>query len=134
MKIRKLLLIICGSLSLALGTLGIALPLLPTVPLYLLTLFCYTLASMRLRTWFVGTRLYRRYLLPYIEAGGITKKAKALLILFVSIQIFIALLLVHRSIIGIILCAALYLGFILSMCFAVKTVSLNRKTDKQKKE
>lgn len=51
MKLRKLIFILPGFLTLALGTPGIFLPVLPTVPLYLLTmiLFCQQFeASSRL--------------------------------------------------------------------------------------
>ena len=34
----------------ALGTIGIALPILPTVPFYLLTAFCFANSSERLHT------------------------------------------------------------------------------------
>lgn len=40
-----------GFLSLALGTAGIVLPLLPTVPFYMLTVFCFAKGSNRLHEW-----------------------------------------------------------------------------------
>ena len=39
--IRKAFFVVLGCISLALGTIGIALPILPTVPFYLLTAFCF---------------------------------------------------------------------------------------------
>ena len=90
MKLRKVVFILLGLGTLALGTLGIFLPILPTVPLYLLTLILFAHSSERLRAWFVSSRLYRKYLLPYLKAGGLTKPAKITLILFVTFQILIA--------------------------------------------
>ena len=42
-----------GAISFALGTAGIVLPLLPTVPFYMLTLFCLARGSERLPTMFL---------------------------------------------------------------------------------
>ena len=39
--LKKAFFVALGCISLALGTIGIALPILPTVPFYLLTAFCF---------------------------------------------------------------------------------------------
>ena len=67
MKIKKIIFVILGCVSLALGTIGIFLPILPTVPFYLLTLFFFANSSQRLHRWFLGTRLYEKHLAPYIR-------------------------------------------------------------------
>ena len=134
MTLRKFLWILSGLCTLALGTLGIFLPILPTVPLYLLTLFFFANSSARMHRWFTGSGLYKRYLLPYRTAGGLTKRAKTGLRLFVTVQLLIAAFLVRRSVVGLMICAAVYLGFLLSMTFAVKTVSLPPKKEEKKDE
>lgn len=45
--------IIAGGLALALGIVGIILPLLPTTPLLLLAAFCFARSSPRLEMWLV---------------------------------------------------------------------------------
>ena len=75
-----------------------------------------------MHTWFLGTKLYKRYVEPYRKAGGLTRKAKIWLIICVSVQIAIAAFLVRGSLAGEIILAVLYLGFIVSMLFVVKTV------------
>ena len=130
MKLRRLLFAAFGTVTLFLGTLGIFVPILPTVPLYLLTLFMFANSSHRLHNWFVNTKLYKKHLLPYIKAGGLTKKAKIYLIIFVTVQILIAALLLRNSLIGVLICVAVYLGFILSMIFAVKTVIISKEKEK----
>ena len=134
MNLRKLIFILTGLCALTLGTLGIFLPILPTVPLYLLTLILFAHSSERLRAWFVSSRLYRKYLLPYLKAGELTKPAKITLILFVTVQILIAAFLVRHSVTGLIICAALYLGFIGSMLFIVKTIDLPTQNEDEKHE
>lgn len=134
MKLRKLLFISSGFLTLALGTLGIFLPVLPTVPLYLLTLILFANSSRRLHSWYIQTRVYKRYLLPYLETGGLTRRAKGWLICFVTLQILIAVWLLRNSILGICICAAVYLGFLLSMRLAVKTIVLPEKGKENRDE
>lgn len=124
MSLRKLIFVLLGLLTLTLGTLGIFLPVLPTVPLYLLTLILFANSSDRLHSWYIQTKLYKRHLLPYLIAGGLTAKAKTGLITLVSLQILIAVLLLRNSIVGILICAVIYLGFLLSMLLAVKTICL----------
>lgn len=41
----KFLWVLLGFLSLALGTIGIVLPILPTVPFYMATVFCFAKAQ-----------------------------------------------------------------------------------------
>ena len=53
----KIVWLILGLLCLALGTLGIVLPILPTVPFFLATVFFFANSSQKLHDWFVGTRL-----------------------------------------------------------------------------
>lgn len=122
MNLRKLIWLFIALLAFGLGTAGIFLPILPTVPLYLLTVFCFANSSEKMHTWFLGTKLYKRYVEPYRKAGGLTRKAKIWLIICVSVQIAIAAFLVRGSLAGEIILAVLYLGFIVSMLFVVKTV------------
>ena len=55
----KILWIVLGFLCLAFGTVGVVLPILPTVPFYMATVFCFAKSSTRLHHWFVNTKLYR---------------------------------------------------------------------------
>lgn len=122
MNIRKLLWIAGGFAALGLGTLGIFLPILPTVPFYLLTMMCFANSSQKLKNWFQRTKLYKKHLAPYLEAGGLPKKGKIALISLVSVQIAIAGIILHKSTVGLIILAAVYLGFLVSIIFIVKTV------------
>ena len=78
--IRKAFFVVLGCISLALGTIGIALPILPTVPFYLLTAFCFANSSQRLHDWFVHTTVYKKYIGSYFRRHGMTRKAKCILI------------------------------------------------------
>lgn len=76
MKIKKAFLVAAGSISLVLGTIGIVLPILPTVPFYLLTACCYAKSSEKLHSWFIGTKLYKNNLESYVKGEGMTVKSK----------------------------------------------------------
>lgn len=65
-----------GMTAFALGTAGIVLPLLPTVPFYLLAAFCFAKSSERLHRWFAATNLYQKYVVPFNDGNGMTWQAK----------------------------------------------------------
>ncbi len=65
-----------GCISLALGTIGIVLPLLPTVPFYMLTLFCFAKGSARLHRWFIRSGLYKKHMADFVERRAMPLKTK----------------------------------------------------------
>lgn len=75
-KVAKALWVSAGLVCLALGTVGVFLPILPTVPLYLLAAFCLAKGSERLNRWFVGTKLYKSSVAPLRAGVGMTMRAK----------------------------------------------------------
>ena len=62
MKIKKYIFAALGCICLALGTVGVFLPILPTTPFYLLTVFFFANSSQKLHDWFLGTELYQKHL------------------------------------------------------------------------
>ncbi len=75
-KMKRWLLILAGSISLGLGTLGVVVPLLPTTPFLLLTAACYIKSSERLYKWLINHRLYGKFLRNYIEHKAIALNVK----------------------------------------------------------
>ncbi len=74
----KIFYIISGSLCLALGAIGIFLPLLPTVPFLLLAAFLYCRGSEKLYVWLTGHRIFGRYISEYRENRAMPLKAKVI--------------------------------------------------------
>ena len=72
----KYLLIILGSLSLALGVIGIFIPLLPTTPFLLLASFCYLRSSQRLYQWLMEHKIFGAYIYNYIAYKAVSKSIK----------------------------------------------------------
>jgi len=75
-KIVRALFFVAGTVSLALGTIGIVLPLLPTTPLLLLALACYCRSSKRMTKWVLSNKYFGSYIRRYKEGKGIPIKTK----------------------------------------------------------
>ena len=76
-----------GTFFLALGLIGIPLPLLPTTPFLLLAAACYLRGSTRMYNWMITNRYLGAYLKAYLEGRGISLKAKLVSVLMVWIVI-----------------------------------------------
>ena len=85
MSIKKIVFITLGCICLALGTVDVVLPILPTVPFYLATAFCFANSSERLHNWFVNTGLYKKHLQSYVEKRGMLLKTKISIITTVTL-------------------------------------------------
>lgn len=85
MKIKRLIFLIIGCLSLGLGCIGIALPILPTVPFFLVTVFCFANSSQKLHDWFIGTNLYKKNLESFVKKKGMTVKTKLAILIPVTL-------------------------------------------------
>lgn len=80
---------VIGCLAVALGVLGIFLPLLPTTPFLLLASACFARGSTRLHAWLLSTRPFGQYLRDYEAGKGIPLRAKivALTLMWVSLTV-----------------------------------------------
>ena len=83
----KTLCIILGSISLALGILGIFLPLLPTTPFLLLTAALYFKGSPRLYNWLLNHRHFGPYIRNFRENKAIPLRAKIVSVSLIWITI-----------------------------------------------
>lgn len=72
----RILWILAGFICLGLGSVGIVLPVLPTVPFFLATVFCFAKSSKRLHDWFIGTSLYKRHLDSFVKRKAMTIRTK----------------------------------------------------------
>ena len=86
-KTARSLLIIAGTLCVALGALGVLLPVLPTTPFLLLAAFCYGRSSDRFYRKLVSNRIFGKYLQNYREGRGIPMQQKIITILLLWISI-----------------------------------------------
>ena len=67
---------VAGFLSLAVGAIGVLLPLLPTVPFVILAAFCFARGNPELERWLVEHRVYGPHIQAWRERGAISRKGK----------------------------------------------------------
>lgn len=77
-RMVRALLWIVGSISLALGIIGIVLPGLPTTPFILLAAACYAKASPRLHAWLLNHRLFGPMLRDWEANRSLTRRTKTI--------------------------------------------------------
>jgi len=83
----RVLLIILGTLCVALGILGMFLPVLPTTPFLLLAAICYGRSSETFYQWLITNRWCGRYIRNYREGRGILLKQKIVTIALLWVAI-----------------------------------------------
>ena len=83
----KYILIVLGSISLALGVIGIFLPLLPTTPFLLLAAALYVRSSEELYNWLIHQKYLGTYIRNFREHKAIPLHAKIISVSMVWITL-----------------------------------------------
>lgn len=122
MTIIKITWIALGFVCFGLGTLGVVLPVLPTVPFYMATAYCFAKSSDRLHDWFTGTRLYRKYLDSYVKNRAMTVKTKVSLLTTSSIVMGIGFIMMESVPAARAILFIVWVCHILYFVFRVKTI------------
>ncbi|MDR0858792.1 MAG: YbaN family protein [Oscillospiraceae bacterium] len=74
--LKKTIFTVLGLLAVVIGTVGIVVPLLPTVPLYVLALYLLPKGSGRFAEWFAGNEFCRKRLERYTRKREAQNTAK----------------------------------------------------------
>ena len=121
---KRIVFIILGFIFLALGTIGVFLPILPTTPFYVLTLFFFANSSERLHNWFIGTKLYKKHLESFVEHRGMLLQTKLSIICAVTLLMGFGFFMMARKGIWIpcIILAVVWICHIIYFMFKVETV------------
>ena len=124
MRIKKAVFMVLGFICLALGTVGVFLPVLPTTPFYLATVFFFANSSEKLHSWFLGTKLYKKHLASFVKGQGMLRSTKLSIIGSVTLLMAVGFFLMARKGIWIpcIILAVVWIAHILYCGFRVKTI------------
>lgn len=124
MKLKQIIFLIIGCLSLALGCVGIVLPILPTVPFFLLTVFCFANSSQKLHDWFIGTQMYKKHLESFVQKKGMTVRTKATILASVTALMAVGFVLMLRKgiIVPCVILAVVWVCHLVYFLFGVKTI------------
>jgi len=79
-----------------LGTAGMVVPMLPTVPFYLATVYCAARSSSKLHARLVRTRFYRRHLDDFVQHRRMTMRRKITLMAMITASLLTSMLLVNH--------------------------------------
>ena len=110
-----------GAISFALGTAGIVLPLLPTVPFYMLTLFCLARGSERLHKMFLASNLYQKTVAAYERDKALSLRAKLSILASVTTIMLIGAYFSRNIPIALIIMAVVWIAHVIALLVVVKT-------------
>lgn len=100
MLVRKILFVAAGILSVAIGTVGAFVPLLPTVPFLLLAAYFFAKSSPRLYHWLHTNRWFGKILTDYKEGKGVPLRIKVYSIVLMWVVVASSLLYMIESTVG----------------------------------
>ena len=122
MKISKVIFITVGCICLALGTVGIVLPILPTVPFFMATAFCFAKSSERLHSWFVSSNMYKKHLQSFVEKRGMLMKTKLTILTTVTLLMGFGFVMMSRVPVARAILAVVWVCHVVYFVFGVKTI------------
>lgn len=110
-----------GAISFVLGTAGIVIPLLPTVPFYMLTLFCLARGSERFHKMFLESSLYQKTVGAYERDKALTLRTKLSILASVTTIMAIGAYFSQNMPVALIVMGLVWIGHVIALAFIVKT-------------
>jgi hypothetical protein len=129
---KRIFFLILGCLCLALGCVGIVLPILPTVPFFLVTVFCFANSSQRLHDWFLGTKMYKNHLDSFVKKEGMTARTKATILTSVTLLMGFGFFMMARKGLTVpcVILAVVWVCHLFYFLLCVKTIRCRRSPEK----
>ena len=122
-RLKKIIFVIVGFISLLLGIIGTVLPILPTVPFLLLTSYCFARGSNKFEVWFKSSKIYKKYLEDFILNKSMTLKQKIYISTFADIMIAFPLVILNNLYIKLFLIIVIIFKYYYFI-FKIKTIKV----------
>lgn len=111
---KKMIYAAIGLIAFVLGTIGAFLPVLPTVPFYLLATWCFAKSSARLEAWLHSKPLYQKHMTPFFNGEGLTIRQKVTMMSITTIMMLFAFVMMREIWIARIL---LFCAWVFHVCY-----------------
>lgn len=121
-KFIKYTWIVIGLIFFVIGTIGAFLPMLPSFPFYMITLYCFARSSKKLHNWFVGTKLYKNNIEKIANRKGLLLKQKLKIIFFFTLTMGTGFYFMKNTKIGRIVLFIVWFFHVVYFMFGIKTI------------
>lgn len=121
-KFLRVLLTFLGFVSLALGCIGVILPIIPTAPFLLLTSLCFVKSSEKFNKWFLNSRIYKKHLETFAKNKVMTLQGELTLLLLVSLMLLTSMYFINKPVMTIVFTCLIFVKY-LYFVICVKPIS-----------